>query len=213
MTTPASRAGATRSFRAYGEGYSFWVRNVTLVNIVLHARTPCDHQGMTDDEREPKSFEQAARELADEIRASIERYSQADPEDLARAAGVDPDQVREWVDTAGEWLRSQFEHVSEPRRRPAAAQSEDFLRDAEPDPLDVPTKEQGTALAALDSGRWTLEPGTATLSVSGGGPGPRNALGLVRELRERDWIDADGAVTLVGRHALGRWLARSEQRH
>ena len=59
--------------------------------------------------------------------------------------------------------------------------------------------------------RWTLEPGTATLSVSGGGPGPRNALGLVRELRERDWIDADGAVTLVGRHALSRWLAAAEQ--
>ena len=94
------------------------------------------------------------------------------------------------------------------RRRPDGAT---IFRDAEPDPLDVPTREQGTALAALDSGRWTLEPGTATLSVSGGGPGPRNALGLVRELRERDWIDADGAVTLVGRHALGRWLAAAEQ--
>jgi transposase-like protein len=166
---------------------------------------------MSDDEQPPKSFEEAARELADEIRASIERYAQADPEDLARAAGVDPDQLRGWVDGAGEWLRTQFGGASEPRRRPAAADGEDILRDAEPHPLDVPTQEQGIALAALESGRWTLEPGTATLSVSGGGPGPRNALGLVRELRERDWIDADGAVTLVGRHALGRWLARSEQ--
>ena len=166
---------------------------------------------MTDDEREPRSFEQAARELADEIRASIERYSQADPEDLARAAGVDPDHVREWVDTAGAWLRSQFEGAAEPRRRPASQDSGDVLFGVEPHPLDVPTQEQGTALAALDSGRWTLEPGTATLSVSGGGPGPRNALGLVRELRERDWIDADGAVTLVGRHALSRWLAAAEQ--
>ena len=166
---------------------------------------------MTDDEREPKSFEQAARELADEIRASIERYAQADPEDLARAAGVDPDQVRAWVDSAGGWLRSQFEGVGEQRRRPAAPDGEVIFRDAEPHPLDVPTQEQGIALAALESGRWTLEPGTATLSVSGGGPGPRNALGLVRELRERDWIDADGAVTLVGRHALGRWLAAAEQ--
>ena len=165
---------------------------------------------MTDDERHPKSFEQAARELADEIRASIERYSHADPEDVARAVGVDPDQVREWVDGAGEWLRSQFESVSEPRHRPAAQDGEDILRDAEPHPLDVPTQEQGVALAALDSGRWRLEPGTATLSVSGGGPGPRNALGLVRELRERDWIDLDGAVTVVGRHALSRWLAASE---
>ncbi len=167
---------------------------------------------MTDDERHPKSFEDAIRALADELRDSIERYSQADPEDVARAVGVDPDQVREWVDTAGDWLRSQFEGTGGQRRRPEAQGNEDVLRDAEPHPLDVPTQEQGIALAALDSGRWTLEPGTATLSVHGGGPGPRNALGLVRELRDRDWIDADGAVTLVGRHALGRWLAAAEGR-
>jgi hypothetical protein len=28
----------------------------------------------------------------------------------------------------------------------------------------------------------------------------------VRELRVRDWIDADGTVTLTGQHALRRWL-------
>ena len=165
---------------------------------------------MTDDEQPRKSFEEAARELADEIRASIERYAQTDPEDVARAVGVDPEQLRGWVDGAGDWLRTQFGSVGEQRSRPAPPDGADFLRDAEPHPLDVPTQEQGVALAALDSGRWTLEPGTAMLSVSGGGPGPRNALGLVRELRERDWIDADGAVTVVGRHALSRWLAASE---
>ena len=167
---------------------------------------------MTDDERHPKSFEEAARALVEELRESIERYARADPEDIARAAGVDPDQVREWVDAAGDWVRSQVEGVGEQRRRPEAHGGEDILRDAEPHPLDVPTQEQGIALAALDSGRWTLEPGTAALSARGGGPGPRDALGLVRELRERDWIDADGAVTVVGRHALGRWLATAEQR-
>jgi hypothetical protein len=41
----------------------------------------------------------------------------------------------------------------------------------------------------------------------GDGPAPKNALGLVRELRVRDWIDADGTVTLTGRRALERWLA------
>ena len=41
----------------------------------------------------------------------------------------------------------------------------------------------------------------------GEGPAPRNALGLVRELRVRDWIDADGTVTLAGQRALSRWLA------
>jgi hypothetical protein len=34
----------------------------------------------------------------------------------------------------------------------------------------------------------------------------------VRELRVRDWIAADGEVTVVGRHALGRWLAASDPR-
>jgi transposase-like protein len=163
---------------------------------------------MTDDERNPKSFEEAAREIADELRRSIELASQADPSELARAVGVHPEQVREWVDTAGEWLRAQVEGARE--AKPTRPSSVDVFRDAEPHPLDVPTQEQGIALAALDSGRWTLEPGTEALSVRGGGPGPRDALGLVRELRERDWIDADGAVTLVGRHALGRWLAAAD---
>jgi hypothetical protein len=173
---------------------------------------------MTDDERNPKSFEEAAREIAEELKRSIERASQTDPEELVRAAGVDPDQVRDWVDKAGEWLRTQFEGAAAPaeRERPRGRGKRpvghDVFLDAEPHPLDVPTQEQGIALAALDSGRWTLEPGTEALSVRGGGPGPRDALGLVRELRERDWIDADGAVTVVGRHALGRWLAAAEQR-
>ena len=165
---------------------------------------------MTDDERHPRSFEETVREIADEVRRSIERASQADPEEVLRAAGADPDRMRDWVDTAGEWLRSQIEGAAggrDPRRGPATPSGEDLLRDAEPHPLDMPTEEQGIALAALDSGRWTLEPGTAALSARGGGPGPRHALGLVRELRDRDWIDADGAVTIVGRHALGRWLA------
>ena len=170
---------------------------------------------MTDEERDPRSFEETAREIAEELKRSIERASHADPEDLVRAAGVDPDRVREWVDNAGDWLRAQFDAASgsrEPSRGPTGPSGEEILRDAEPHPLDTPTQEQGIALAALDSGRWTLEPGTAALSARGGGPGPRDALGLVRELRDRDWIDADGAVTLVGRHALGRWLAATDQR-
>jgi hypothetical protein len=165
---------------------------------------------MADDERDPKSFEEAVREIAEEVLRSFERASQADPEEIVRAAGVDPDRVREWIDTAGEWLRAQVAGAGRDPR-PAPQSGEDVLRDAEPHPLDVPTAQQGTALAALDSGRWTLEPGTSALSVRGGGPGPRDALGLVRELRERDWIDAGGAVTVVGRHALERWLATAGQ--
>jgi hypothetical protein len=54
-------------------------------------------------------------------------------------------------------------------------------------------------LAALDSGRWTIEPGASTLISHGEGLAHKNALGLVRELRVRDWINADGTVTLAGR--------------
>jgi hypothetical protein len=82
----------------------------------------------------------------------------------------------------------------------------DPLSSAAPHPLDPPTDEQGIALAALDSGRWTVEPGSNALTGHGDGSTPSDALGLTRELHARDWIDADGEVTLVGRRALSRWL-------
>ena len=97
-----------------------------------------------------------------------------------------------------------------PPRKHGPTSWDDPLRGAGPDPLDIPTDEQGRALAALDSGRWTVEPGTSALSSHGDGPAPSDALGLVRELRVRDWIDADGEVTLVGRHAL-QPLARRDR--
>jgi hypothetical protein len=79
-------------------------------------------------------------------------------------------------------------------------------RGSGPHPLDLPTSAQGLALSALDSGRWTVEPGSNLLVGHGAGPAPSDALGLVGELRARDWINADGEVTLVGRNALSRWL-------
>ena len=84
--------------------------------------------------------------------------------------------------------------------------SDDPLRSAAPHPLDLPTDEQGIALAALESGRAMVEPGTDALTARGDGPGPSDALGIVRELRVRDWLGADGEITLVGRRALSRWL-------
>ena len=40
----------------------------------------------------------------------------------------------------------------------------------------------------------------------GEGPAPKDALGLVRELRVRDWLGADGKLTIAGERALSRWL-------
>ena len=92
------------------------------------------------------------------------------------------------------------------RRRREILAPTDPLGTAGPHPLDQPTDEQGLALAALDSGRWIIEPGTDALAAKGEGPGPSDALGIVRELRVRDWIAADGELTLTGQRALSRWL-------
>jgi hypothetical protein len=64
----------------------------------------------------------------------------------------------------------------------------------------------------LDSGRWTVERGSHELVAHGEGPVPSDALGLVGELRARDWIGADGEVTLVGRRALSRWIDANNPR-
>jgi hypothetical protein len=166
--------------------------------------------GRMDDDK-PKSFEDALREIADEVQRGFARFQAGDFEDVARTYGVDAERAKRFVDQAGEWLRSQAEGLGGFPPAPAkpTPRWDDPLRGAGPDPLDTPTDEQGRALAALDSGRWTIEPGTSMLTAHGEGPGPSDALGLVRELRVRDWIDAHGDVTLVGQAALARWLERT----
>lgn len=150
------------------------------------------------------------RSVAREISRSAERMTQFDVDEIADAIGVDPTRARDWVDGAGRWLRAQAEGLGQEFTagvRSAPVRTEDDpLRHAGPHPLDMPTDDQGLALAALDSGRWTVEPGSSALASHGEGPGPSDALGLVRELHARDWITADGGVTLVGHRALARWL-------
>jgi len=169
------------------------------------------------DEDKPKSFEETLRAIADEVTRGLERVQRGEGEDLAREYGIDADRAKRFMDTAGDWLRSQADafNVGQSESAPAPGRSESrpadtpwttFPSGAGPDPLDVPSDDQGRALAALDSGRWEVEPGTSALSSRGDGPGPSDALGLVRELRVRDWIDADGEVTLTGHAALQRWL-------
>jgi hypothetical protein len=182
---------------------------------------------MSDDDPDRNTFEDVARVLADEVARAIERLSQIDVDEIARAAGAEAERARRWVDELGRWLREQGDALgSEPfgaaeawERRPASADrasqgraaGEDPLRNAGPHPLDLPTADQGLALAALDSGRWRVEPGTSALAVHGEGPGPSDALGLVRELRVRDWMTADGEITLAGRNALRRWLDAADR--
>jgi hypothetical protein len=176
---------------------------------------------MSDEDTPRKSFEDALRAIGDEVTRAVDRLSAMDLDDVARTVGVDPEQARSWVDDAGTWLRQQAESFDastfdtskfpaswSPSGAPAPkpARATDPLGDAGPHPLDQPTAQQGQALAALDSGRWAIEPGTSALTGRGDGPAPQDALGLVRELRVRDWLDADGRLTVAGRAALVRWL-------
>ena len=173
---------------------------------------------MSADGPDRESFEEALRSIAAELGQYIERaVEHIDLEEAADSMGLDPGAARSWIEGAGGWLRAQTEHLGDelahrvPERRPAPARV-DRLAGAEPHPLDLPTDEQGLALAALDSDRWTVEPVSDALAAKGEGPGPSDALGLVRELRVRDWIAVDGGLTLAGRHALGRWLQTARPR-
>jgi hypothetical protein len=164
-----------------------------------------------DDNQE--SFEEALRAMARKLGESIEHVVEGfDPNDVADKIGVDPTVAREWVESAGFWLKGQAETAgAEAARRMTGAKfpvaNPDPLFSASPHPLDIPTDEQGLALAALESGRWAVEPVSSAIGAQGEGPRPSDTLGIVRELRVRDWITAGGDVTIVGRHALGRWLA------
>ena len=188
---------------------------------------------MSEDEPTGDSFEEQLRAIAREFGRSVERaVDNIDVDDVAKMFGVDSGSAREWMESAGSWLRAHAERFDEefpgripspwrppagedplrnekPMRSDSPLRGEDPLRSAAPHPLDMPTDEQGIALAALESGRWMVEPGTDALAARGDGPGPSDALGIVRELRVRDWLGANGEITLVGRRALSRWLEAS----
>jgi hypothetical protein len=163
-------------------------------------------------------FEARLRALAQQLSRSI---SDVDLDEVADRLGVDPDRVRGAAGAVEDWLNDRAS-ASEPlfssgpgephEYEPAASEfgrtsDRPPPRTAGPHPLDLPTDLQGRALSALASGRWTVRPGSGRLSSAEpavGPPAPDHA-DLAGELRARDWITADGTVTLVGREALLRW--------
>jgi hypothetical protein len=158
-----------------------------------------------------ESFEERVRSIAREVSRSVERLAELDMDEIARSMGVDADRARGLADSAGRWFSVYAQTFKSPDTGaedvPGPLPTDPATRrGAGPHPLDLPTAAQGLALSALDSGRWTVEPGSNLLVGHGEGPTPSEALGLVGELRARDWINADGEVTLVGRNALSRWL-------
>jgi hypothetical protein len=164
-------------------------------------------------------FEDRLRAIAKEISGAVERNI----DEVADTLGVDGERARHLAEAAGQWINDHVEGGEElfGRQSEAPAQHGKSGRPAKPPliddelaahpsrpgphPLDLPTAAQGLALSALDSGRWTVRPGSNMLASTGEGPAPVDAAERVSELRGRDWIKADGELTLVGRRALGRW--------
>jgi len=123
-----------------------------------------DHWGMAEDEPNGESFEETLRSIAGEVARFVERSVESlDVDQFAESTGVDPAAARDWVESAGNWLRTNTENLGEQLARRVAGSGHslarmDPLEGAGPHPLDVPSADQGLALAALDSGRWTVEP-------------------------------------------------------
>lgn len=174
----------------------------------------CDDYLVSGDDPDREGFEAGLRRLAEEVGRSVERLRELDVE-VVRAIGVDPERLKELVSSVGGWLNDEAENFAEEAAGwfsglRTLVNDPETARPSGPHPLDPPTDAQGLALSALASGRWTLEPGSHVLVAHGDGPVPADAVGLVGELRARDWINAAGEVTEVGRNALKRWMDHLE---
>ncbi|HJS95003.1 MAG TPA: hypothetical protein VJ741_12125 [Solirubrobacteraceae bacterium] len=168
----------------------------------------CDDLVMSG--RDDESFEKKVRAIATELSRSVERAVKSiDLDEIARQIEMGGERFRELADSTGRWIGDRLgdpeaQHAAHPKElEPETAARRRSV--AGPHPLDVPSDEQGRALSALDSGRWRVEPGTDVLIGGGDEASPTDPGGLVGELRARDWIAANGEVTLLGREALKRW--------
>lgn len=183
----------------------------------------CDDDGMSEGGDGNESFQERIQWIVREVNRTVEQLSELDVDEIAKAIGVDAERARGVADTVGRWFSehgepswfhpredSESESVFSRDEQGSTSTARAPRRGAGPHPLDLPTEAQGLALGALDSGRWTVEPGSNLLRAHGEGPEPEDALGLVGELRARDWIDASGQVTLLGRRALSRWSGADE---
>jgi hypothetical protein len=162
-------------------------------------------------EQDDESFEKRVRAMATELSRSVERAVKSiDLDGIARQVEMGGERIRELADSTGRWISDllsdpEAHHATRPRGSEPPETAARTPRVAGPHPLDVPSEEQGRALSALDSGRWKVEPGTDVLVAGGEEESPTDPGGLVGELRARDWIAANGEVTLLGREALKRW--------
>jgi hypothetical protein len=160
--------------------------------------------------RDDGSFEKKVRAIVTDLSESVEGVVKSiDLDEIARQIEIGGERLREFADVTGRWIS---DRLSDPEAH-HAAQAPDLEPESAartlprpgPHPLDLPSDEQGRALSALDSGRCKVEPGTDELVGEGGGSSPTDPGEMVGELRARDWIAANGEVTVIGREALKRW--------
>jgi hypothetical protein len=159
------------------------------------------------------SFEDRVKAIAEQIAKSLT----SDIDEVAQRLGVDPGLAREVVSNVERWLNgrvsNQEPRVGDQPDVPVTAQrTAPTAFGAGPHPLDLPTPDQGIALSALDSGRFTVRPGSSELAGPDADPdlGVGERADLVNELRARDWITPDGNLTTVGRQALLRWCRTAD---
>jgi hypothetical protein len=118
------------------------------------------------------SFEDRMKAIADQIAKSLT----SDIDEVAQRLGVDPDRAREVASNLQRWLSARLSdhepRVGDQSHVPATAQrtAPTTPFGAGPHPLDLPTPEQGIALSALDSGRFTVRPGSSELAATGADP-------------------------------------------
>lgn len=172
-------------------------------------------------QQRPDGFDDVVRGIVGEAVRFAEQASRREASGFGGAGGIDLDRARRWADDVGRRFAGEAA-ATRGSDRPAGTSAAPTTRqgahevpvvDAEvvvpapPHPRDVPTEEQGRALAALDSGRWSLDPEAGRLVSAHDGPAPERPKRLARELRARDWVDEDGRPSRAGARALDRWLA------
>jgi hypothetical protein len=159
--------------------------------------------------------EAALRWLVQQLARSVENLEDLDLDLIGRGVGLDAERVKEYLDIAGRWIADQADGMpAEVLRRfgsfvDVAGRGGPTPSGGAPHPLDVPSSAQGVALSAIDSGRWSVKPGSHEFIAHDQSPAPEDASGLIGDLRARDWINAAGEITQVGRNALTRWMDQS----
>ena len=179
-------------------------------------RLSCHHRPMSDPDPERSSFEEVARALADEVSRAVERLSALDLDELARAASAEGERARQWIDELGRWLREQGEgfagfaaRLRIARARAPGRRGSTATRRAAS--ARSPHRRPGAGAGGTRLGPLEGRAGNQRAGRPRRGPRPQRRARARPRIRVRDWMTADGQITLAGRDALTRWLEAADR--